>query len=114
MRRKGDDVKLSPREASIALLFIEGKGLSNREVAAALKIAENTVYTHVQKMYRAIEVTTRAEFVLWLAQHPRALHVDTPQWADWRIHPVGCECSTLSYCKWMRQELGNRPVNLAA
>lgn len=52
---------LTRREEEILELL--GKGLSNREMAQVLGIAEDTVKTHLKGVFRKLEVTKRAEAV---------------------------------------------------
>jgi DNA-binding CsgD family transcriptional regulator len=53
--------KLTPQELQIALQVAEGK--SNREVAAALFLSPKTVEFHLTRVYRKLEVHSRAELV---------------------------------------------------
>jgi two-component system NarL family response regulator len=50
---------LSPREAEVLRLVI--KGLSNHDVAAALKITHSTAKAHVARILEKLNVATRAE-----------------------------------------------------
>jgi DNA-binding NarL/FixJ family response regulator len=52
---------LSDREAEILRLI--GKGLSFKEVGAALEISSHTVNTHVKRIYQKLEVHSRGEAV---------------------------------------------------
>lgn len=51
---------LTDREKAIAIEIV--KGLSNKEIAARLFIAESTVKKHVQNIYKKTEVTNRQDF----------------------------------------------------
>ena len=55
---------LTPTEARVAALVAEGK--TNREVAAALVVAERTVEFHLSNVYRKLGVRSRAELTLRL------------------------------------------------
>lgn len=58
---------LSERE--IEVLRLVARGLSNRQMAAALTISEKTVSHHVQHIYDKIDVSTRAAATLFALQH---------------------------------------------
>jgi DNA-binding CsgD family transcriptional regulator len=53
--------RLTPREAQIAELVAQG--LTNAEIGTALWITENTVKQALKRMYRKLEVSSRAEMV---------------------------------------------------
>ncbi len=53
---------LSSRETEVLILV--GKGLSRREVAAALHLSEHTIATHVRHVYRKLNISSRAEAAL--------------------------------------------------
>jgi len=53
---------LSPREIEVLQLISRGK--SNKEIAAALFVAESTVKTHVATIYEKLKVTDRTEAVV--------------------------------------------------
>jgi PAS domain S-box-containing protein len=64
--RDGDGrnaIALSKREEEIAGLL--GRGLSDRQVAAQLKVTLSTARNHVSAIYRKIGVHRRAEAVVW-------------------------------------------------
>ncbi len=100
MRMKAANVQLSEKEALICVLICEG--LNNAEIAKKLKMGENTVSAHVAKMFRALEISSRAQLVFWCVQHPRALLLR--EWDDYRLHRVGCDCLTLPYCGFVRAQ----------
>ncbi|HEX8997030.1 MAG TPA: HD domain-containing phosphohydrolase [Ktedonobacterales bacterium] len=58
---------LSDREVEV--LRLVARGLSNREMAARLIIAEKTVGHHIQHIYNKIGVSTRAAATLFTMQH---------------------------------------------
>ncbi len=57
---------LTPREQEIAVLV--GKGLTNKKIGAALWITENSVKQALKRMYRKLEVSSRAEMISRLTQ----------------------------------------------
>jgi predicted ATPase/DNA-binding SARP family transcriptional activator/class 3 adenylate cyclase/DNA-binding CsgD family transcriptional regulator len=58
---------LSPRELEVAGLITEG--LTNRQIAARLIIAERTVDTHVGKILSKLELSSRAQVAAWITAH---------------------------------------------
>jgi len=58
---------LGPREAEVLGLLIAGQ--RNREIAATLRISENTVKFHVAKIFRKLGVTSRAEATAAVLAH---------------------------------------------
>ncbi len=57
--------RLTPREAQIAELVAQG--LTNAEIGAVLWITENSVKQALKRMFRKLEVSSRAEMVAQLA-----------------------------------------------
>lgn len=57
--------RLTPREAQISGLVAQG--LTNREIGTALWITENSVKQALKRMFRKLEVSSRAEMVAKLA-----------------------------------------------
>lgn len=57
---------LSPRQHDV--LELMQKGLSNREIASELNIAESTVKQHLGVIYQFLGVTTRAEAIVAVAR----------------------------------------------
>jgi len=57
----GADTPLSSREIEILQLVAEGR--TNREIAAQLYISENTVKTHLARIFEKLKTTTRNEAV---------------------------------------------------
>jgi DNA-binding CsgD family transcriptional regulator len=68
--------KLTPQELHVALQVAEGK--ANREVAAALFLSPKTVEFHLTRIYRKLDVRSRAELVRLLASEERRERVMTP------------------------------------
>jgi len=69
----GDDAGLTERE--LAILRALGDGLSNKQIARQLWLAEQTVKFHLTNLYRKLNVSTRTEAVN--AGYRRGL-LDTP------------------------------------
>ncbi|MGH3684688.1 MAG: response regulator [Pseudonocardiaceae bacterium] len=57
----GAHLGLTPRESEVLSLMVAGS--SNRAIAAALVVGEETVKSHVRGIYRKLEVTDRAAAV---------------------------------------------------
>lgn len=60
--------RLTPRETQIAELV--SQGLTNAEIGAALWITENSVKKALKRMFRKLEVSSRAELVAKLVTRP--------------------------------------------
>ncbi len=58
---------LSPRERDVAQLVAAGS--SNREIADALVVSVKTVETHIQHIFRKLNVKARSEVAVWAARH---------------------------------------------
>ena len=63
----GDDLGLSPREREVAVLV--AGGLTNRQIAEALVIAERTAGTHVANILNKLGFTARAQIAAWAVEH---------------------------------------------
>lgn len=59
--------ELTPRE--IEVLQLIAKGMSNKEIAAALTIAEKTVKTHVSNLFSKLDVADRTQAALLAIKH---------------------------------------------
>jgi len=55
---------LSKREREVAKLVLEGK--SNKQIALALHITENTVEFHLKNIYSKVQVSSRTELIIKL------------------------------------------------
>lgn len=62
--------RITPREVEIAELV--ARGLTNREIGAILWITENSVKQALKRMFRKLEVSSRAEMVAQLCGSPRS------------------------------------------
>jgi len=58
--------RLAPREIQIAELVAQG--LTNAQIGATLWITENSVKQALKRMFRKLEVSSRAEMVAQLSQ----------------------------------------------
>ena len=58
---------LTPREQEVAILV--ARGLSNRQIAAALVIADGTVEKHIANILGKLELSSRAQLAVWIAEH---------------------------------------------
>jgi non-specific serine/threonine protein kinase len=68
-RSAADDFGLTRREREVAALIAEG--LSNREIAARLVVAQRTAEGHVENILAKLGFTSRAQVAGWLAaQNP--------------------------------------------
>jgi DNA-binding NarL/FixJ family response regulator len=68
--RPADDDRLSeltPRERDV--LGLLGQGMSNRQIAGALYVAEKTVKTHMSSILTKLRVTDRTQAALYAARH---------------------------------------------
>ncbi|MBE9117195.1 LuxR family transcriptional regulator [Lusitaniella coriacea LEGE 07157] len=61
--------RLTPRETEIAEWV--ARGLTNKEIGAALWITENSVKQALKRMFRKLEVSSRAEMVAQLSMSPK-------------------------------------------
>jgi ATP/maltotriose-dependent transcriptional regulator MalT len=62
-----DPIPLSPREREVAVLV--ARGLTNREIAAELVIAERTADTHVSSVLDKLGARTRSQIAAWVVEH---------------------------------------------
>ena len=58
----GPEPVLTPRQRAVLELLVQGK--SNRDIAVALDLAENTVKVHMAAVFRALGVSSRVEALL--------------------------------------------------
>lgn len=61
------DVGLSPREAEVIGLIVQG--MSNKDIADRSYLSINSVKTFIRSAYRKMGVTTRAQAVAWGIEH---------------------------------------------
>jgi DNA-binding CsgD family transcriptional regulator len=75
-----DDRRLSGREEEVARLVAQG--LSNAEVAERLFISSRTVSTHLQHIYRRLELPSRAALIRYVLEALPASEVRSRSGAD--------------------------------
>jgi DNA-binding NarL/FixJ family response regulator len=66
-RRTASQPQLTAREEQV--LALVGEGMSNRQIARELGIAEKTVKTHLTSVFATIGVTDRTQAALWWQRH---------------------------------------------
>ncbi|MFF1874732.1 ATP-binding protein [Kitasatospora herbaricolor] len=64
------EAQLTPREAQVAELLAEG--LSNKEIADRLVIAQRTAETHVASILTKLGLTSRSQVAVWVTQQRAA------------------------------------------
>jgi len=65
-RRRARAEQLTPRQLEVLILM--SRGLTNREIAGALGIAEGTVKTHVRTLFEVLDVSNRTEAALVMGE----------------------------------------------
>ena len=60
---------LTPREREVAALV--ARGLTNRQIAAALVISERTAMKHVEHILDKLEFSSRVQVGVWVAEQGR-------------------------------------------
>ncbi|HKS13523.1 MAG TPA: LuxR C-terminal-related transcriptional regulator [Pseudomonas sp.] len=60
-------MKLTPRELEIVRLL--ARGLTNKQIAAALAISDFTVRDHLTRVFRKAQVSSRLELITRLPLH---------------------------------------------
>jgi non-specific serine/threonine protein kinase len=58
---------LTPREREVAALI--ASGMTNRQIAKALVIAERTADVHVSNILNKLTLTSRAQLAVWAVRH---------------------------------------------
>jgi predicted ATPase/class 3 adenylate cyclase/DNA-binding CsgD family transcriptional regulator len=66
---------LTPREHEVAALI--SRGLSNREIAAKLSVAERTAISHVEHIMNKLGLHSRAQIAAWAVRHGFDLPADS-------------------------------------
>ena len=62
-----DKEKLSPREKDIIALL--AKGVSNKEMANTLNVAESTIKIHVQNILKKLHLSSRVQAAVYAVEH---------------------------------------------
>jgi two-component system nitrate/nitrite response regulator NarL len=65
--QEDDREKLSPREKDIIALL--AKGVSNKEMAHTLNVAESTIKIHVQNILKKLHLTSRVQAAVYAVEH---------------------------------------------
>ncbi len=65
---------LTPRESEIARLVAQG--LSNKEIASSLVIAQRTAEGHIEHILSKLGFTSRAQVAVWVAEQHRTTEAD--------------------------------------
>jgi len=65
--QEDDKEKLSPREKDIIALL--AKGVSNKEMANTLNVAESTIKIHVQNILKKLHLTSRVQAAVYAVEH---------------------------------------------
>lgn len=86
--------RLTPRRADVLRCLVEG--LSQREIGARLQVSENTVRTHVQALFRQLDVHSTPELTALArragvapAEPPTGTPARVPAQTAYRDHSVG-------------------------
>ncbi|TXT33969.1 MAG: Fis family transcriptional regulator [Planctomycetota bacterium] len=67
-RGRADRPSLSPAQERVFNLFAQG--LTEKEIAAQLRLTVNTVHDHAKAIYKALSVSSRGELLAYWANHP--------------------------------------------
>jgi DNA-binding CsgD family transcriptional regulator len=92
----GHEVRLSPRETQLLGLVAEGR--PNKDIAFLMGVTLGTLGQMMYYLFRNLEVSSRAEAIIWAMQHPSAFQ---RYWVNRRLHLPGCQCPAV-YCSAMR------------
>jgi DNA-binding NarL/FixJ family response regulator len=72
----GADLRLTERESEVVTFL--ASGMSNRDIADALILSENTVKTHLKSIFHKIGVSSRAQAVARIVTDPAFQRVSRP------------------------------------
>lgn len=64
----GADLRLTERESEVVTFL--ASGMSNRDIAGAMRLSENTVKTHLKSIFQKIGVSSRAQAVARIVTDP--------------------------------------------
>jgi predicted ATPase/DNA-binding CsgD family transcriptional regulator/Flp pilus assembly protein TadD len=62
----GGPIPLTPREQEVAVLV--SRGLTNRQIASELSISQHTVATHIAKILKRLDLSSRSRLSAWVAE----------------------------------------------
>ena len=68
------------------------RGLSPKEIAAALGIAEGTAHTHIRNLYGKAGVSGDRQLILYVMQQPHAMHPGRECHRGLHSSAPGCSC----------------------
>jgi non-specific serine/threonine protein kinase len=71
-RSPGPNPRLTPRERQVAALI--ARGMTNRQVASALTIAERTAERHVENILDKLGLASRTQVALWVKEDGELTH----------------------------------------
>jgi len=71
--RDADVTSLTAREIDIVTLV--GKGYRNKEIAKKLNIVENTVKTHLYRIFQKLGIKTRSELIAYVLKSSRPMEM---------------------------------------
>jgi len=75
----GADLRLTERESEVVTFL--ASGMSNRDIADALILSENTVKTHLKSIFQKIGVSSRAQAVARIVTDPAFRVIQGGEWA---------------------------------
>ena len=105
------EIAAAPRISKRELQIIQGifDNLNEREVASRLNMAEHTVHTHLNRLFKKLTVTTRADLVLRVVEELIALTL-----AETGVLPPICRRHHSGLCclHTTRQPLPSNPKTL--
>jgi len=73
----GSDLSLTERESEVVTFL--ASGMSNRDIADAMILSENTVKTHLKSIFQKIGVSSRAQAVARIVTDPAFQRVSRPR-----------------------------------
>ena len=81
---------LTAREQEIAALIAEG--LSNKAIATSLVVSPRTVDGHLERIFRKLDLTSRAQLAAWVTAARWLTPGGVTRWGDPPLEPPGPRC----------------------